>query len=572
MRPAILCLLSVLLAAGESDLAGIDGLILPVSAPQSGRPMLVELRLSSRFGAREGQALVVLREGPDEAARWEGPAWRLGTEPTAFRVLLPPARDWRGHDELSAELVWIEDGRRFSLARQLLARAGQEARAVAELAPPGMEAPRELVMPPRTGEDGEPVRAVVARLDPADAPTAAEAWLAWDAVLLHPQAALPPPVREALAAWLLAGGRLALPAGGTSPEVAALLAQAEAAGCGEQRGDGWRLLHAGLGRLVTASAAPGAAAALWARRERGEMDWRERNASPERDLSTLLWPEAVGQVPLTLVLLVFAGFLLWVGPVEWFLLGRLRRRRWTWVTFPLAAIAATWAVTAIAKGAFGSDDHVRRLVLVDCDLAGTPRATTVFEQRFAGGDRELVEQPRGELLLPLQASGNRYDGEGASIPIKAVHTGPWHAGGEVRLALPQWTPVLLRRWRLAPPAAGPRPALGPAPAPAEAEAGLDALRRDGWTYAALTDADTWSGDAGVLQATGRSRRRYNDYGQDVSESLRRHLLGGPRGGQLADLDRGPCRLVARRDGADILVWRQPLRPAATPTDKPQVER
>lgn len=564
MKRSILLLLLATFAAasdGSAALAGLDGLVLPVSAPRPGLPFFVELRLSTRLGVREGRAVVVLTDDTGEKARWEGPAWRIGTTSTSFRVLLPPARDWAGHDDLRAILTWQEDGIDYPLGRQVVARSGQTRLAVAELTVPGQEMVRALVMPATaepTGDDAPArLQPTVFRLDPEQAPLSAEAWLAWDAVLLHPQASLPPAARTALTAWLLSGGRLVLAPGPSDPDVAALLAELHTAATADRSGPGWTSFDAGLGLVVVAEAGvdpPRVAGELWTRpAAKPTNHWR-----PDPSFQELLWPEQVGKVPLLLIFTVFAGFLLWVGPVEWFVLGRLRRRRWTWVTYPLAAIAATVAVTMIARGAFGSADHVRRLVVVDCDAAGVPRRTSIIEQRFAGGDRLLREQPAGELLMPLGSGRNpqRYGNDHEAIALRAVHRGPWHAGGEVEVLLPQWTPVLLRRLACRLPAELAGTSLGPAPGSVSAaQAGLDASLGGGWTFAAVLPGGSTAGSLEVFRsARGHSYRGESNHWPALQEAL----AGVPMG-VYGDLAWGrPARLVARRQGDDIIIWRQAL--------------
>jgi hypothetical protein len=571
MRITVLLLFAAIAIAGDGGLSGIDGLLLPVSPPRSGRPVVVEVRLSSRLGAREGQAIIVLKADDGEAARWEGPVWRVGSEPTVFRVLLPPPRGWEGYDDLRAELSWREGALDLPLARQVLARAGLDTRAVAELSPAGIEVRRDAVMPLQPSDGGEQpaARVSVVRLDPADAAVVPEAWQAWDAVLLHPQTALPPPVAGALATWVLAGGRLMLAPGRPGPEVDGLLGALDAGRGAVRTGDGWISWRSGLGLVVRdeGGEAEAIALALWGRPAAPVHRWHDVY-QPERDLGQLLWPEAVGRVPLSLVLLVFAGFLLWVGPVEWIVLGRLRRRRWTWITFPLAAVAATIAVTAIARGAFGSADHVRRLVLVDCDVSGAARCCNIIEQRFAGGDRMLEEQPQGELVTPVEI-GERWRGDGTAVRIRTVHRGPWHAGGSVEIALPQWTPVLLRRYSTRLPAGLPTADFGPAPSPEAAASGLAGLLQDGWRWSAVTPGEHEAGDDRVFAGP---RREGFASGEQVWDRLRRGLAGPVRGALAGLANPRPCRMVARQQGGDIIVWRQELPMAEQVDDEPETGR
>ena len=202
---------------------------------------------------------------------------------------------------------------------------------------------------------------------------------------------------------------------------------------------------------------------------------------------------------------------------------------------------------------------MRRLVLVDCDVTGVARRCNIIEQRFSGGDRVLEEQPQGELVLPIEASSGRYRGDGATVRVRAIHRGPWHAGGSVEITLPQWTPVLLRRYSQQPPAGLPRADFGPAPSPDEAASGVSALLRDGWRYAAVSPGEHEAGDGRVFAGP---RREGFASGEQVWHRIRRGLTGAVRG-PLADLaSPHPCRMVVQQRGTDIIIWRQELVQAA----------
>ena len=45
-------------------------------------------------------------------------------------------------------------------------------------------------------------------------------------------------------------------------------------------------------------------------------------------------PEGVRMVPVSVLASILLGFVLWIGPGEYFLLGWLKLRKLTWVTFP----------------------------------------------------------------------------------------------------------------------------------------------------------------------------------------------------------------------------------------------
>lgn len=558
--------------AGEAALLGIDGMVIPDGPPRAAAPIPVTVQLSARGGAREGHVRIVLLTDDREAGAWSGPDWRIGADPSRFRVLLPPPHtSWPG-SELRLRLSWIgDDGAEAAIDTFRIGAYAERRRLAAEIAPAGRGgAIRRLAIPPATDpalglpEQPQPLFTAIA---PADAPASPVAWCAYDAVLIHPDAALPAAAVEGLSTWTAAGGRILVAPGAAGPAVQDLLARCRRTTVGSAGG----AELTGLGRLVVARPGMDQAAtaeALWG--PPADPTWRRRYGyDPTPALSALLWPEGVGAIPLPLVLGVFAAFLVWIGPVEWWLLGRIRRRRWTWITFPLAAIAATTAVAMIARSTLGGQDHLRRLVVVDCDRAGIPRRTITVELRFTAGDSATVLKPHAEVVCAMPGSDERRGG-GAMAPLRSEHRGPWYDGGEVEIGLPQWTPVLVVRTGFAAPA-GPDPGWAGAAAD-QAQAMRRALER-GFLAASSTSGD--GGGATTIGSTERFTLRDDpDAWRDPDRARRGHamilwLLGGdqhaspesPSAG--FDLVRSPAPslVAARRDGGDIIVWRRPLAAA-----------
>ena len=82
-------------------------------------------------------------------------------------------------------------------------------------------------------------------------------------------------------------------------------------------------------------------------------------------------------IPLPVVAAILGAFVLLVGPGEWFVLGWLRRRRWTWFTFPLLATAFALIAVRAAEHYLGREDKRAALIVTDVGEEGrilSPRA------------------------------------------------------------------------------------------------------------------------------------------------------------------------------------------------------
>jgi hypothetical protein len=166
----------------------------------------------------------------------------------------------------------------------------------------------------------------------------------------------------------------------------------------------------------------------------GETLWRR--VIPTRTSSGLVLGDdsqlisAVSQLPsLALppiggLIALLAGYILLVGPINYFVLKRLDRREWAWVTMPL--LVAVFAVGAYVYGAAlrGSDVLVNEVALV----RGSPGATDGTAQVYIGvfspsRGTYQVEVPGG-ALLSSPISGDFFGGEGTASTLDVVQSDP----------------------------------------------------------------------------------------------------------------------------------------------------
>jgi hypothetical protein len=109
--------------------------------------------------------------------------------------------------------------------------------------------------------------------------------------------------------------------------------------------------------------------------------------------------------PKGLLLLLFAGYLLLIGPADYLLLRRKRRLAWTWVTLPLIVLvvsAISYGVAATARSAAESSRHV---IVRDLSAYEDRARETLFASFFAArqGGVAMSAVDADKIALPIAA-------------------------------------------------------------------------------------------------------------------------------------------------------------------------
>ena len=115
----------------------------------------------------------------------------------------------------------------------------------------------------------------------------------------------------------------------------------------------------------------------------------------------LLMPRTVRLIPFSALIGLLVLFLLMIGPGDYFVLGFLRRRRFTWVLFPATSIAFTVATVLMANHYLGLRDQRRSLIVVDLAKDGTALRWNRYELVFAARDKQSVTELKDALWAPL---------------------------------------------------------------------------------------------------------------------------------------------------------------------------
>ncbi len=319
-------------------------------------------------------------------------------------------------------------------------------------------------------------------IDPEEMPATPLGYTPYDIVLLEGPAFTQ--MREkplaALAHWVLAGGSLCVLASGISEETQRrFLTELVAA---DPRGlhldfdgeghpqfaerDGPLFVRAGYGRLVVASSPQNdaeanaerwnrAVAFLWKLPQTlvesvvktghwtGIADRQNRWEREQRDraFAELLAPRNVRLLPYSIMLLILGAFVVVIGPVDWLVLGRFRLRRFTWITFPLSALAFSGLTVFLAGRSLGTLNRRSSLTITDLGHDGRVLRETRIELIFPARAQEVKTEIHSALCAPMSIA--RY-GNGSSGLVVSRYDGLFPTSYSLCQSLAQWTPQMNR--------------------------------------------------------------------------------------------------------------------------------
>lgn len=510
-RPSAHLLLFALGLFGTSRLTAAESLRAEVSSvatpPRPEAPLWLDVKLTSKSSVLREGALEFTHYCLGS------PSWTYTTQEIAliggtqsFRFLLPPSQR-RQHDDVSIRLRFLEKGAALDLGRfsiTTLSRPGfpltvatgpASARGVAEMRPTWMYFRLERFPPSRFSGASALFATGAAVIEPGDFPTDPMGYCAFDAVLLEGKdfAQLKAKSLDALGAWVAAGGSLLVSTdmafdashaaalrGWVQSDPEAAPVEFNSNGKLLESQDGFSFARVGFGRLALVPERPSseqeydtprwrqAAAWMWRlRREQmesvigsGELkytagdfpDAREfdyRFSELVRAFTESLLPKTVRIIPPSVVFALLAAFVFLIGPVDWWVLGRIRARRFTWLLFPAVTVGVTAITMKLARHYLGEDIH---------------RGSVVFTDLAADG--RVVRETRLDLLLPPERSVQTVELQHAfCMPVERRGIALYGVSDPERIPrlsfkgsfpgrfafsqpVQQWAPVLTRQTRI----------------------------------------------------------------------------------------------------------------------------
>ncbi|QDT97437.1 hypothetical protein [Gimesia aquarii] len=167
---------------------------------------------------------------------------------------------------------------------------------------------------------------------------------------------------------------------------------------------------------------------------------------------TDLMPAELRIVPSWVIASILLGYVLIIGPGEYFILGKFRLRRFTWITFPIISICIA-CLAFIVSDHYMQTSYERKLLTIhDLDRQGKPVKENQIELLFTGSYQKIETNIKSGLFTPLNHTElgmaqnyNMY----ARNRVQSLVGPPLYAGSiptqySVYQLMPQWTPQLNR--------------------------------------------------------------------------------------------------------------------------------
>ncbi len=168
-------------------------------------------------------------------------------------------------------------------------------------------------------------------------------------------------------------------------------------------------------------------------------------------LFQLLMPRDVQMVPLSLIGVVLAAYIVVIGPVDYFVLGLLRMRRLTWILFPVVTIAFAVFTLFLSRWYLGTNDSRQAIEINDIVTGGTTARRTRIELLFLSRAREVGTDVQNgafsQVALGIAADPRLLamtrSGEVGRVD-QTLYAGRIPGHYVVGQSVPQWTPTVNR--------------------------------------------------------------------------------------------------------------------------------
>jgi len=171
----------------------------------------------------------------------------------------------------------------------------------------------------------------------------------------------------------------------------------------------------------------------------------------------LLLPSDVEMVPTWVIGLILSGYVLTIGPVDYFVLGWLRMRKYTWILFPIVTAVFTTVTVLVANAYMGSNDTGGRLVITDLVEDRIPARRTVLETLYYSAQADVRTEHTSELVVQAEDSfsaadwNNMYSETAAQEPDAPLsYSGHFPQKYTTVQRVRQWSPVTIRTLSLEP--------------------------------------------------------------------------------------------------------------------------
>lgn len=198
----------------------------------------------------------------------------------------------------------------------------------------------------------------------------------------------------------------------------------------------------------------------------------------QEPLRDQLVPAKIKGMPLSVVAAILIVFLLAIAPGDYFLLGWLRARRYTWLLFTAISLGVTYFTVSLTQRSMGTVDYRTALVIADVIDGNKTARTSRYELQFTATQKTVATEFRNTLYVPQDErvgdwresrslrkkrppgfEGEQYLDDSESTGIlqePPVYDGRMPNACTIRQPMRQWSPRLNRQTRFG----GPPPLTG----------------------------------------------------------------------------------------------------------------
>ena len=211
------------------------------------------------------------------------------------------------------------------------------------------------------------------------------------------------------------------------------------------RDGGWKFRHG----------ADGSADRTLAGRERPNLRLApSSHAHSMGQFMSRLMPKEVRIVPVSVIGFVLFLYLILIGPVDYFVLGFFKLRRFTWLTFPLITLATAMVCVKISNSYLSSETNQRSLVIQDLGPDGEVLRQNHLTLRFMGSRTLVSSEVQNAICTPMAADLIAFN-QGYGIPFRGRRSSPTRRDSpryigampvqyELQQMIDQWSPQVNR--------------------------------------------------------------------------------------------------------------------------------
>lgn len=168
-----------------------------------------------------------------------------------------------------------------------------------------------------------------------------------------------------------------------------------------------------------------------------------------------LMPRDVHMVPTWVIGVLLIAYVITIGPVDYFLLGLFRVRKYTWLLFPVVTLLFTGATIVVAHRYMSSTETGGTLTIVDLVEDGRPVRQTDLQMHFYSAQMTLPQERSQAFSVPAQMIVGGSLQVGGSMTPRSIspnldYSGRFPQAYTATAKLRQWEPQLIRTFTMNP--------------------------------------------------------------------------------------------------------------------------